>query len=390
MGRAIASRHSMRAIVVGAGPAGATAALVLARSGAAVTMIDKNAWPREKTCGDGVSPLAIRELARLGVPFEQGLRLRSALIATPAGTEFRGGWPDATPWGTIVTRHDFDAALVDAAVAAGVTFLQQTGVRDVATGADEVVVTLDPAAGPDNSLRADAVIVADGATGTLPARLGFPPYRSRLVALRAYADARTPLTEEYGIFYDRSVTPGYGWIFPLSRDRANVGVCVDERVLKRAGGNLRELLKRWLNENAAARAYFGPDPELTGVQGGIIPSGRARRAMGRVLLAGDAAGVADPFTAEGICESISSGELAARALIESPDVATAAKRYERALRELDRNATAARILRATFDAVIEPYAWYAARRRRFADRLTTAVFFAKPDWLRFVWRMHIG
>lgn len=379
----------MRAIVVGAGPGGALAALELARAGADVRLIEKSDWPRPKTCGDGVSPLAVREAAEAGAPFRPGLALHRALITTPGGTAFRGGWPAATPWGTIVERRTFDAALVDAAVARGAEFLPRTQVRSLDVDGEGVVASLSGADG-ERTLRADAAIVAEGATGGLAARLGFPPYRSRLVAIRGYARASSALAAEYGIFYDRPLSPGYGWIFPLDDGRANVGVLVDQKTLARAGGDLRVLLRRWLGENRFARDLFGERPVLDDVHGGIIPSGRRRRAAKRVLLVGDAAGVADPFTAEGILEAMHSGRLAAKALADAPRIDDAGACYEAALAVFDRNERAARALRATFAVAIEPYALFAAARPAFADRLTTGVFFQKSSFPRLIAGLHFG
>jgi geranylgeranyl reductase family protein len=379
----------MRAIVVGAGPGGASAALALATAGAAVDLVEKSAWPRAKTCGDGVSPLAVRELRALGAAFTPGLELRQAHVSTPGGAAFRGAWPNATPWGTIVERSAFDAALVDASIRAGAIFSAGTHVRAIASSGDGVAVTVT-AGGVERELRADVAIVADGANGSLAKQLGFPPYRSRVVAVRAYARARRQLVAEYGLFYDRFVSPGYGWIFPLDEGRANVGVCVDERTLARAGGNLRTLLHRWLRENPRAREFFDSDVHLEDERGGLIPSGRACRSIGRVFLVGDAAGVADPFTAEGIYEAIKSGVLVARALAESPGIDDARARYENALRTLDCNEHVARALRATFPFAIGPYARYASSHPTFADRLMTDVFFAKPNWLKFMWGLHFG
>jgi geranylgeranyl reductase family protein len=379
----------MHAVVVGAGPGGASAALALARAGARVELIEKGAWPRAKTCGDGVSPLAIRELNSLGVPFGAGLELRRALVTTPGGIAFRGGWPEATPWGTIVERRSFDSALVDAAIGAGVTFIPETTVRSIASNDAGVAVKVTSNGG-ERLLPADAAIVADGANGGLAQQLGFPPHRSRLVAIRAYATARRPLAAEYGLFYDRAVSPGYGWIFPIDERRANLGVCVDERVLARAGGGLRALLHRWLRENRFARELFPENVLLEDERGGIIPSGRSRRASGRVFLVGDAAGVADPFTAEGIFEAIHSGQLVAQALTGWSDIDEARRRYERALQALDRNERVARAFRATFAMAIEPYARYAAGHARFADRLMTDVFFMKSSWPSLMWNLHFG
>ena len=379
----------MHAVVVGAGPGGASAALALAAAGATVELVEKSAWPRDKTCGDGISPLAIRELRSLGVIFEPGLQLRGAIVSTAGGIDFRGDWPASTPWGTIVERRSFDCALVDAAIRAGATFMPKTQVRAIASFDDSVAVTLT-SDGSERQLRADVAIVADGANGGFAMQLGFPPYRSRVVAIRAYVTARRSLRAEYGLFYDRSVSPGYGWIFPVDEDRANVGVCVDEPTLARAGGDLRALLHRWLHENRFARELFAENAALEHERGGIIPSGRAVRARGRVFLAGDSAGVADPFTAEGIYEAISSGRLVAQALTEAPTIGAAREHYGSALRTLDCNEHVARALRATFSFAIGPYARYAANHPRFADRLMTDVFFSKPRWPQFIWGLHFG
>jgi geranylgeranyl reductase family protein len=376
-------RAKIRAIVAGAGPGGATAALALARAGVAVSLVEKSAWPRAKTCGDGVSPLAIREGRELGLHFEGSVHLRRALVTTPREVAFRGGWPADTPWGTTIERRAFDAGIVDGAVAAGADFLPATAVRALDVRAGGVVATV-VSGERERELRADVAIVADGASGVLASRLGFPAYRSRLVAIRGYADAPSPLFPEYGLFYDRLLSPGYGWIFPMDERYANVGVLVDERVLARRGGNMRELLTRWLAESRFSRAVLGDSAAVRDVRGGIIPTGRRRRTRERVLLVGDAAGVADPFTAEGIYQAILSARLAAQAIVEAPDIPAACKRYERSLAPFDANERAARALRATFDIAIGPYAQRAAAREPFADRLNTDVFFPKTSLASFV------
>jgi geranylgeranyl reductase family protein len=372
----------VRAIVVGAGPAGATAALELAKAGADVVLAESSAWPRDKTCGDGISPLGIREGRGSGLHIEGTVHLQRALITTPHERAFRGGWPTATPWGTTIERRAFDASIVDAAVAAGVRFFPSTRVRTVEQDAGGVVATL-AGDGEPRKLRADTAVIAEGATGGLATALGFAPYRSRIVAIRGYVDAPRPLVPEYGLFYDKLVTPGYGWVFPMDDRRANAGIAVDERTLAREGGNLRTLLDRWLRESRFARELLGDRPQLEGVKGGIIPTGRAR-AKGRVLLVGDAAGVADPFTAEGIFQAMQSARLAARALATSPGVEAAAARYERDAAIFDRNERAALGLRATFGMAIEICAGRAAKRPSFADHLNTAVFFEKRSFAGFV------
>ncbi len=373
----------MRAIVVGAGPGGAVAALELARGGASVTLVDKSAWPRAKTCGDGVSPLGVRELAQLGVRFDETPKLTCALVTTPRGTAFRGNFPADAPHGTIVERRILDDALVRAAISAGADFLPSTCVRSLEPGDTSVsAVMASPAS--DHRERYDVAVLAEGATGSLARALGFPPYRSRLIALRGYADAPRDLAPEYGVFYDRPLSPGYGWIFPVSERRANVGILVDARTLSRLGGDLRGLLSNWLTRSAACRELFSASPLLENVRGGVIPSGRKKRTAGRVFLVGDAAGVADPFTAEGIYEAMHTGRSAARSLLLEPDIVRATKRYAQDVRTFDHNERAARLLRATFDMSIEPFARRAQSRPLLASQLNTDVFFIKRSFAHFV------
>ena len=281
-------------------------------------------------------------------------------------------------------RRELDAAIVDAAVAAGATFVPRTAVRALEREAGGIVATLR-SGGEDRRERFDVALVGDGATGSLAAQLGFPPHRSRLVAMRGYVDAIRPLAPEYGIFYDREVSPGYGWIFPLGAHRANVGLILDEALLARRGGNLRALTAQWLARSPICREHFGLAPVLDDVHGGVIPSGRRRRTQPGIFLIGDAAGVADPFTAEGIFEAIRSARAAARAILDEPDLAAAAARYEAALGEFDRNERAARLLRLTFPLAIEPFALLAAKRPALGAYMNTEVFFLKKSFAGFMW-----
>jgi flavin-dependent dehydrogenase len=312
--------------------------------------------------------------------------LERALVTTPREVAFTGGWPAATPWGTTIERRTFDAGIVDAAVRAGVRFMPATAVTAIETHTSCIVASTRTA-GDEGVVRADVAIVAEGATGGLASKLGFPDYRSRLVALRAYADAPQTLEPKYGLFYDRLLTPGYGWVFPIDERQANVGICIDEKTLALRGGDLRSVFVRWLAESRFARALLGDRPNVRDVRGGIIPTGRRVRTKPGVFLIGDAAGVADPFTAEGIYQAMHSARLLVRALEENASLDAARSAYERSLRIFDRNEGAARALRTTFGLAIEPYAKHAAANEAFADHLNTDVFFPKRSFASFVWRL---
>jgi geranylgeranyl reductase family protein len=379
----------MRVLVVGAGPGGAAAAIELARAGADVLVVERSRWPRAKTCGDGISPPGVREARELGLDLSDRMPLPEGEISTPKGYRFRSGWRPETPWGAIVERIDFDARLMALAVAAGARFETGTTVRSL-TPADARARGSRPAARFANGTVSqpeafDAVVLGEGATGGLGATLGFGRHASRLVALRGYAESERPLDPVFGLYFDRDVSPGYGWVFPLDARRANVGVLTDERAVRRRGGDVRGLLDAWRARSPAARAALGGVPAVSGVKGGVIPTGRARRVRGGVFAIGDAAGVADPFSAEGIHQAMSSGRAAAAALVAHGPGPRAEGAYRRALARFDRNAREARRLRLGFGFVIDGMAARAIDRPALARHFSANGFFMKDSLPAFLW-----
>jgi geranylgeranyl reductase family protein len=373
---------AVRVLVVGAGPGGSAAAIELARGGADVRLVEKARWPRAKTCGDGISPPGVWEAALLGVSLDDRRPLPQGEISTPSGTVFRSGWRSETPWGAIVPRAEFDARLVASALRAGARFDDATVVRELALATGGPRATFATNGSPE---RFDAVVLAEGATGTLARGLGFGKHSSRLVALRGYADASRRLDDVFGLYFDRGISPGYGWIFPLDERRANVGLLVDERAVRRRGGDLRGMFASWLRTSPRARAVLDPWKPLESLSGGIIPTGRRRRTAAGIFLVGDAAGVADPFSAEGIYQAMSSGRAAARVLLQHGPGRAAERAYGRALRPFDRNAREATRLRLGFAFVIDPLAKRALRRPALAHHLSSTGFFMKESLPEFLW-----
>jgi geranylgeranyl reductase family protein len=373
----------MRVLIIGAGPAGAAAAIELARSGADVQVVERAGWPRPKTCGDGISPPGVREASTLGLDLSDRRPLESGEISTPRGYRFRGGWHPDTPWGTIVERRDFDARLMALATAAGARFEDRTTVSAIEPGADGPGARF---AGGVNGRgeRFDAIVLAEGATGGLGAKLGFGSHRTRLVALRGYAETPRPLDPVFGLYFDRGVSPGYGWIFPLDERRANVGILVDEGAVRRRRGDLRGILSGWLRTSEPARSILGDGVTLTGLSGGVIPTGRRARARDGVFLVGDAAGVADPFSAEGIYQAMATGRAAARSLAVHGPTRRAARAYATALRPFDRNAREAYRLRLGFDFVIDPMGRRARERPALANHFSASGFFMKESLPEFL------
>ncbi|MFF5079770.1 geranylgeranyl reductase family protein [Actinoplanes sp. NPDC000266] len=303
--------ESFDVVVAGAGPAGAAAAIAARRAGATVLLLDRAGFPRDKPCGDGIAAEAVAVLDGLGVsgvtdgyPAIERLRL-----VAPGGTAVARPLP--RPAHT-VPRRVFDERLVRAAVAAGAE-LRRHVVRRVSDHGDAVVI--------DGLVRARVLIGADGAGSVVRKQLGHPvnPPGHLAVAIRGYAP--TANTSEQVIVTTRQRWPAYAWEFPLGDGTANVGY---GEVLRGVPLSRAYLLDR-LGDLLA-----GAEPD--GLRGHHLPlsTHRPPPGRGRVLLAGDALSLINPFTGEGIFYAVLSGSLAGAAAAAGPE--RVAERYRDALR----------------------------------------------------------
>ncbi|WP_262287118.1 geranylgeranyl reductase family protein [Micromonospora sp. MA102] len=303
-------------IVVGAGPAGAAAALGARRAGAErVLLLDRYDFPRDKACGDGIAAHALDVLAELGVTgaVDGYAPLPALRLVGPGGETVARALPRPA---YTVPRQVFDARLVAAATAAGAELRRHT-VRTVEVREDRVVL--------DGELAARAVVGADGAGSVLRRTLGHPvnPDRHLALAIRGYAPAR-PGPPEQLIVTSSPRWPAYAWSFPIGDGRANVGY---GEVLRGEPLTRAHLLDR------LAALLPGTDPAaVTDLRAHHLPLSTHRPApgRGRVVLAGDALSLINPFTGEGIFYALRSGALAGAAAAGAP--AAAARRYAEALR----------------------------------------------------------
>lgn len=291
--------------VVGAGPAGAAAALAAlrARPSARVLLLDRADFPRDKTCGDGVAAEVLDVLDRLGVG---GL-----LDDWPRVHRLRLGFPDGTGVARrlrrptlVVPRAVLDARLVAAAVDRGAV-LRRHRVRRVGRAVDDAG---DRPVELDGAVRARVVVGADGAHSAVRAGLGLSPPRpgTTAIALRGYAPVGVAREHEQVIaFAGHAAWPAYAWSFPVGDGRANVGY--GEALPVGGPGPTRdEMLDR------LAALLPGAEAGGTGWRAHHLPlsTGRVRVPDGPVLLAGDALGLVNPLTGEGIHAAVRSGALA--------------------------------------------------------------------------------
>ena len=322
------------AVVVGAGPGGSIAALVLARAGARVALVDKAAFPRDKACGDLVGPRGVRILEELGVGVPDAGHGADLLVVGPSGNRSRlpaFAGRSYAGHGIVVPRLAFDDALRSAAIAAGA---QPVRTRITAVEQDPGGPVRAVIAGDGSRFAADVIIGADGALSPVARLAGMLDAGAALwgFAIRAYVPAEVPLPLLVLLDAERRrIFPGYGWLFPGAHGQANVGIGVGLGH-QRQQAQLRGELARFCSMLRGAGDLAGaaePGPVIGGWlrMGGI----GTPPAAGNVLLVGDAAGLVNPLQGEGIAPAMVSARLAALAVLAGP--AQAAQMYTEAVNE---------------------------------------------------------
>jgi geranylgeranyl reductase family protein len=403
-------------IVVGAGPSGSTAAYYLAQAGLTVLLIEKSRFPREKVCGDGLTPRAVKSLVAMGIDVseEAGWLRNKGLRVIGGGLRLELPWPELSSYpgyGLVRTRASLDEQLARRAQSAGAKLLEGTTVTGPLLDDDGqvagVVVQAEPEGGEawgqgakstaddeerkvasPRSFRARVVVAADGNSSRLSVAVGLRKRDDRPLGVAVRTYYRSPRHDDdyleswLDLWDGDRLLPGYGWIFGMGDGTSNVGLGLLNTSAAFGNTDYRSLLKRWLRSMPEEWGYV-EENRTEPVRGAALPMGfnRTPHYYRGLLLAGDAAGMVNPFNGEGIAYAMESGEILARV------VAQALARPTRA--EIER------VLRGYPEALQDAYGGYYTLGRVFVEligrpklmRYATSAGMSKPTLMRFALKL---
>jgi menaquinone-9 beta-reductase len=369
-------------IIVGAGPAGSTTAYYLAQAGLDVLLLEKSRFPREKVCGDGLTPRGVRALVAMGVSVSEqdGWVRNKGLRVIGAGRRLELAWPELSSYpgyGLVRPRTDLDQMLARRAEQAGARLIEGltvTGpVRDDRTGLITGVTACPASTGDERTYTARVIVAADGNSSRLSVAMGLRKRDDRPLGVAVRTYYRSPRHDDdyleswLDLWDGDRLLPGYGWIFGMGDGTSNVGLGLLNTSAAFGHTDYHALLRRWL-KGMPAEWGFTEENRTEPIRGAALPMGfnRTPHYYNGLLLAGDAAGMVNPFNGEGIAYAMESGEILART------IAQALARPGRAETE--------RVLAGYPDALREAYGGYYALGRVFVKAI------GRPDLMRFATR----
>jgi menaquinone-9 beta-reductase len=384
-------------IVVGAGPSGATTAFYLAQSGLDVLLLEKSRFPREKVCGDGLTPRAVKTLVGMGISVSEqdGWVRNKGLRVIGAGKRLELPWPELASYpgyGLVRTRLDLDETLARRAQQAGARLIEGvtvTGpVRDERSGRITGVAAKAADGGGERTYRARVVVAADGNSSRLSVAMGLRKRDDRPlgVAVRTYYRTHRhddDYLESWLDLWDGDrLLPGYGWIFGMGDGTSNVGLGLLNTSLAFGNTDYHALLRKWL-KGMPAEWGFTEENRTQPIRGAALPMGfnRTPHYYQGLLLVGDAGGMVNPFNGEGIAYAMESGEILARTIVQ------ALARSRRAETE--------RVLAGYPHALNQAYGGYYALGRTFVKligkptlmRIATKHSMGRPALMRFALKL---
>jgi geranylgeranyl reductase family protein len=366
-------------IVVGAGPAGSTTAFYLAQAGLDVLLLEKSRFPREKVCGDGLTPRGVRALVAMGISVseEDGWVRNKGLRVIGAGQRMELPWPELSSYpgyGLVRPRTDLDQMLARRAEQAGARLLEGvtvTGpVLDDRTGRITGVTAKAADGAGERTYRARVVVAADGNSSRLSVSMGLRKRDDRPLGVAVRTYYRSPRHDDdyleswLDLWDGDRLLPGYGWIFGMGDGTSNVGLGLMNTSAAFGHTDYHGLLHKWL-AGMPAEWGFTEENRTEPIRGAALPMGfnRTPHYYQGLLLVGDAGGMVNPFNGEGIAYAMESGEILART------VAQALARARRAETE--------RVLAGYPKALSQAYGGYYAAGRVFVKAI------GRPGLMRF-------
>jgi menaquinone-9 beta-reductase len=344
-----------------------------------VLLLEKSRFPREKVCGDGLTPRGVRALIAMGVSVSEqdGWVRNKGLRVIGAGRRLEMAWPELSSYpgyGLVRPRTDFDEILARRAEQAGaklVEGLTVTGpVLDERTGRITGVTARPEGAGDERAYSARVIVAADGNSSRLSVAMGLRKRDDRPLGVAVRTYYRTPRSDDdyleswLDLWDGDRLLPGYGWIFGMGDGTSNVGLGLLNTSTAFGHTDYHALLRQWL-KGMPAEWGFTEDHRTQPIRGAALPMGfnRTPPYFNGLLLAGDAGGMVNPFNGEGIAYAMESGEILART------IAQALARPSRAETE--------RVLAGYPRALREAYGGYYALGRIFVKAI------GRPDLMRF-------
>ena len=366
-------------IVVGAGPSGSTTAYYLAQAGLDVLLLEKSRFPREKVCGDGLTPRGVKALVAMGISVSEqdGWVRNKGLRVIGAGKRMELPWPELSSYpgyGLVRPRTDLDQMLARRAQQAGARLLEGvtvTGpVRDDRTGRITGVTARAADAGDEHTYTSRVIVAADGNSSRLSVAMGLRKRDDRPLGVAVRTYYKSPRHDDdyleswLDLWDGDRLLPGYGWIFGMGDGTSNVGLGLLNTSAAFGHTDYHALLRKWL-QGMPAEWGFTEENRTQPIRGAALPMGfnRTPHYYQGLLLVGDAGGMVNPFNGEGIAYAMESGELLART------IAQALARARRAETE--------RVLAGYPRALSEAYGGYYAAGRVFVKAI------GRPGLMRF-------
>jgi len=339
-------------IIIGGGPAGSSAALFARKANLKTLLIEKDKFPRDKICGDALSGKTVATLRKLNLLDSMGplpkYEAKGVIFSAPNGNSvpitFRSSLSEHTGLsGYVCKRFDFDNFLFERARQNSEETIENFTPTNIFRDAEGIMHLLGRENGSteEREFMGRMIIGADGYKSFVARQLGFYSHESAhmLVALRAYYENVSEMTDFIEIHFVKESLPGYFWIFPLPENLANVGIGMRHQDIKKRNIDLQDTLQKVIDSPTFAPRF--KQAKLTQkIKGWNLPTGSIFRPNFHdgILLIGDAAGLVDPFTGEGIGNAMASAELAVEivkdAIVQGDTSRNFLKAYDAKLRNM--------------------------------------------------------